>query len=84
MNKMCKEIQKELKANADLGYRDFSAKLTPTIDKSKFIGVRVPVLRKLAKQFAKQPDIGDFLGCLPHDFVEENTLHGLVISEIKD
>lgn len=84
MRKIQEEIQSQLISNQDLGYRDFSAKLTPTIDKSKFIGVRVPLLRKLAKQYAKHPDINDFLESLPHEFVEENTFHGLVISEFKD
>lgn len=74
------KIQKELFKNQDIKYRDFSAKLTPTIDKKNFIGVRVPVLRKLAKNFS----IEECSKNLPHKYVEENTLHGLVISDLKD
>ncbi|MDO5328832.1 MAG: DNA alkylation repair protein [Coriobacteriia bacterium] len=74
------KIQKQLFKNQDLKYRDFSAKLTPTIPKENFIGVRVPVLRKLAKQFTIEDCKAEF----PHKYVEENTLHGLVICNTKD
>ena len=84
MKKICKELLEELLKNQDLKYRDFSAKLTPTIDKSLFIGVRVPKLRSIAKQYAKRENIVDYLEELPHKYVEENTLHGLLLSEQKD
>lgn len=84
MNKISKELRTELLKNQDLKYKDFSAKLTPTIDKDLFIGVRVPVLRRIAKQYAYNKDITKFLDELPHKYVEENTLHGLLLSEIKD
>lgn len=79
-----KEIQKVLFDNQDLKYRDFSAKLTPTIDKNLFIGVRVPKLRQIAKQYKSHENIGNYLCQLPHKYVEENTLHALLISELKD
>ena len=39
--------------NQDLKYRDFQAGLIPNIDKDTMIGVRVPVLRKIAKDLYK-------------------------------
>ena len=84
MKKISKIIRDELFEHQDLKYRDFSAKLTPTIDKDLFIGVRVPVLRSIAKVFAKNEKIEDFFEDLPHKYVEENTLHGLLLSELKD
>lgn len=45
------EIQTQLFAHQDLGYRDFQAKLLPTIQKDTIIGVRTPILRTLAKTF---------------------------------
>ena len=84
MKKLCKEIRDTLLKNQDLKYRDFSAKLTPTIDKDLFIGVRVPKLREIAKQYKAHENIKDFLDDLPHKYVEENTLHGLLLSELKD
>ena len=38
----------------DLQYRDFVSKLTPSVDKEKIIGVRVPQLRLLAKEIANR------------------------------
>lgn len=38
-----------LKSQADLKYRDFHSKLIPNCDKEYFIGIRVPVMRKLGK-----------------------------------
>ena len=46
-------LYKELFALQDKEYRDFTAKLIPNVDKEKIIGVRVPVLRKFAKEFYK-------------------------------
>ena len=84
MKKLCKKIRDTLFKNQDLKYRDFSAKLTPTIDKDLFIGVRVPKLREIAKEYKSNEKINDFLEDLPHKYVEENTLHGLLLSELKD
>ena len=48
------------------------------------IGIRVPVLRKFAKEFAKEAECEYFLQQLPHEYYDENMLHGLLISQIKD
>ena len=42
------EIKDELFSQQDTVYRDFQAKLIPTIDKETVIGVRTPALRKMA------------------------------------
>ena len=49
-----------------------------------FISIRVPVLRKFAKEFAKEAECEYFLQQLPHEYYDENMLHGLLISQIKD
>lgn len=73
----------ELQSLQDLKYRDFQAKLIPTIDKSTIIGVRMPDLRKLAKKFdEKQAQI--FMQDLPHTYYEENMLHSILISNMKN
>ncbi|MCQ2477484.1 MAG: DNA alkylation repair protein [Clostridia bacterium] len=77
-------IQKRLFELADSGYAEFQAKLTPTVDKSRFIGVRVPQVRKLAKELYKTGEYGDFLNTLPHKYYDENMLHGVLLSEFKD
>ncbi len=68
----------------DTKYAEFQAKLTPTISRDKFIGVRVPVVRKLAKEYIKQEESKEFIKKLPHDYYDENMLHGLLISEMKN
>ena len=71
-------------ASQDLEYRDFHSKLMPNIDKKSIIGVRTPQLRKLAKKFAQDPEIDDFLSNLPHLYYDENNMHGFIISEINN
>lgn len=78
------EIQDELVRLQDKKYRDFQAKLMPTIEPDMVIGVRTPQLRKYAKQLVKREDISDFLNSLPHRFFDENQLHAFIVSEIKD
>lgn len=78
------EIREMLFAKQDTAYRDFQAKLIPTMDKETVIGVRTPELRKMAKQLAKREDISTFLGVLPHSYFEENQLHAFIIAERKD
>lgn len=78
------EIQRELFANQDTAYRDFQTKLIPNLEDGTMIGVRTPVLRKMAKQYAKQEDIGTFLDTLPHTYFDENQLHAFILSERKD
>ena len=78
------EIQNELFKLQDVKYRDFQAKLMPTINPESMIGVRTPELRKLAKQLAKRDDIDEFLDALPHKYFDENQLHAFIISGMKD
>lgn len=68
----------------DIDYREFTAKLIPNIDKEKIIGIRMPVLRKLAKEMIKNGSHSVFIKTLPHNYHEENILHGLIIEKIKD
>ena len=79
-----KSIEKMLFELRDEEYAKFQAKLTPTVDPALFIGVRVPEVRKLAKKLKDNPDVAKFLKELPHKYYDENMLHGLLVSEIKD
>ena len=78
------EITKRLFELQDEKYADFQAKLTPGIPRESFIGVRVPQVRTLAKSYYKGLESADFLQELPHQYYDENMLHGLVLSEMKD
>ena len=78
------QIQEKLFELQDLKYRDFHSKLMPTVCKDKIIGVRVPELRKLAKELNKSDLKTDFLNTLPHKYYEEDNLHAFLIEQIKD
>ncbi len=76
-------VVKKLLPLAEEGYRNFSASLIPTVDKTFILGVRVPLLRKLIKSLAAE-EKEHFLSELPHAYHEENVLHALLLSDIKD
>ena len=58
-------IRAELWELQDQGYKDFHAKLIPTVAPETIIGVRTPQVRKLAKKWAKAPQIGGVPGAAP-------------------
>ena len=76
------KLQKLLFENQDLKYKEFHQKLMPTVDTQSVIGVRVPVLRSIAKKFPF--DKSEFMNELPHRYYEENNIHAFLIESIKD
>lgn len=72
-------VQKRLLELQDLTYREFQAKLLPNIAKERIIGVRTPELRKLAKELEKNGNWRAFLEELPHQYQEENCIHGYLL-----
>jgi len=78
------DIRHRLFALQDEKYRDFQAKLMPTVDKNKIIGVRTPALRALAKELRGSDGAENFLLILPHRYYEEDNLHAFLIEYIKD
>ena len=76
-------IQEKLFEYQDLGYREFNSKLIPNIDKETMIGVRIPDIRKIEKSLSIE-EKEQFLMDLPHKYFEENMLHGIIISNMKD
>lgn len=67
----------------DSVYREFCIKLTPSVSPGRILGVRVPVLRKIAKE-ASPVQSRAFMACLPHDYYEENNVHGYLIAGMKN
>ncbi len=78
------EIRQRLFELQDVSYRDFQVKLIPTVETESMIGVRTPALRKLAREYGRREEIGEFLQDLPHKYFDENQLHAFIISGIKD
>lgn len=73
-------IEERLFELQDLKYRDFHRSLVPTAAEGYVIGVRMPQLRQLAKEIDKTT----FLEVLPHKYYEENQLHAILLSGMKD
>lgn len=61
-------------------YAAFQARLLPTVDPDRIIGVRTPELRRFAKQLSRDEGAYEFLSDLPHQYFDENQLHAFVIS----
>lgn len=77
-------IQDLLFEKQDKAFAEFHRRLVPNLEPQKIIGVRTPQLRALAKQIAKEENCEAFLKELPHEYYEENQLHGFILSQIKD
>lgn len=69
-----------LNNNRDSGYKAFQEKLIPGVE--NFTGVRLPVIKKLAREIAKA-DYADFLKDKNFTTYEEKMLYGLVIGCLK-
>jgi 3-methyladenine DNA glycosylase AlkD len=74
------EIKQILAEQADLAYRDFNSSLIPGTE--NIIGVRIPKLRSIAKQIARE-DWRGYLADASDDTYEEIMLQGLVIGYAK-
>ena len=77
-------IRAQLFALQDKEYQIFNSRLMPTLPSETVIGVRVPLLRKLAKQLADTPEAETFLQELPHFYYEENALHAFLLESVRD
>lgn len=78
---MIKERLLELK---DEKYKKFHSRLMPTVENDRVIGVRTPELRRFAKELRGSEEAKNFMQALPHEFYEENNLHGFFIEFIKN
>lgn len=78
-----KDVVRELSANADAKYRDFIAKLVPTIEKDTIIGVRMGDLRRLAREIRKEENLDIFNGAKFY-YREEKLLYTLCIFKMSE
>ena len=70
-------VRKQLLENADNKYKTFSSSLIPNID--NVLGVRLPTLRKIAKEIYKNNQWKEFLNQNSLKYMEEIMLQGMVI-----
>lgn len=75
------DIKKYLLDEAEKDYKKFTASLIPNIN--NVMGVRLPVLRKIAKDIYENENWHKFLQCDNCEFMEEVMLQGMVIGLIK-
>lgn len=79
---MIDKILKDLDSLSEQSYKEFNQKLIPT--KTHTLGVRLPLLRKIAKDIVKNEDIYEFLNSDKRNIYELLMLEGLVISYLKE
>ncbi|MCD7971624.1 MAG: DNA alkylation repair protein [Candidatus Azobacteroides sp.] len=79
---MNKRINHQLHTLAETNYKKFKEKLIPT--KYEILGIRMPALKKLAKELAKDPDVDFYLKNAEYTTYEHIMLYGLVLGQIKN
>lgn len=77
-------ITKTLIENKDESNAAFQAKLAPTLDREAFLGIKVPKLREIEKQYRGSEEAEEFLNTLPHTYYDENLLHSVFIANMKN
>lgn len=77
-----KQFVKYLKSLQDIKYKEFHSSLVLN-SKYEMIGIRVPIMRDIAKKIAKG-NIEEFLECSQDRYYEEVMIQGFIISHIKD
>lgn len=75
-------IKEELHKLKNDSYMSFAKSLIPGIQET-VLGIRNPDLKTLAKTLVKNKEYEDFLKELPHEYHEENLLHGYILSYLK-
>ncbi len=77
-------VHQDLHRHADPAYRAFLLKGLPTVDPANLIGVRMPRLRALAKSYLEDYDCQTYLTTLPHQYFEEQLIHGHIIAQVEN
>ena len=79
---MYKKIRQDLLNLQDNKYKEFHSSLCPGTD--NIIGVRIPILRKYAKELSKQEHFKDYISFNKTVYYEEVMLQGMLIGFIKN
>lgn len=77
-------VRRRLMEHRDDAYGQFQRTLIPNIPPQTVIGVRVPIIRRLAKEIGDSFEAKRFLSDLPHTYHEENYLHTLLLNRLHD
>ena len=79
-----REIREALFSHADEDYKSFQCPLMPTVDPARVIGVRTPILRRMAGELKGTAGREALLRDLPHAYFEEDQLHAFLIERERD
>lgn len=74
-------INQEFYALAEENYKLFNQKLIPT--NYEILGIRIPALKKLAKEIASDKEVENYLKNAEYNTYEHILLYGLVLGQIK-
>ncbi len=77
-------IKEAVYVQKEVEYARFTASLIPNVPAETILGVRIPKLRKLGKQIRGLTQTKEFMAELPHQYHEENILHAVLVSDLKD
>ena len=77
------KIKQILLENVDTKCGDFIHRLIPTLPRTYFLGVKTPKLKQIVKKMSLEEKT-QFINELPHEYYEENMIHGFIISGLKD
>ncbi|WP_343344780.1 DNA alkylation repair protein [Terrisporobacter petrolearius] len=81
INNKKEEIRQELIKLADNKYRSFHSNLCPGVE--NILGVRLPLLRKIAKNLSNEQDYYNYLNNGNTKYYEEIMIEGLIIGYLK-
>lgn len=73
-------VVEALKQEASEHLQAFNARLLPTVEGERILGVKIPAIRRLAKLFLASCDVESYLAQLPHFYWEEQILHGELLN----
>ena len=79
---MREKIKKELIALSDNNYKEFSEKIVSNT--ANILGVRMPVLKKYAKELLSEHEIEELIQNIDSGYHEEILLKGIIIGSEKD
>ena len=80
--KIYKEFLKYLFSLKDEKYKEMKKRIIKN-NNIKIIGIRIPTLKKIARNISKE-DYINFIKYNTHKYLEENILHGLILGYIKE
>ena len=66
----------------DTNYKLFTSKLNPNLNLDNIIGVKNPLIAKIAAELDKNDCKYEFISELPHKYIEENLLHGMLLGKM--